>query len=155
VLFVHAGVDDTVAEMIREEGVEGVNARFERAMEDDLFGLYNGPLGNCFRTKYREIDFPLTDRGVESCHRSGLYAIAHGHQAQRRGQRVVLRSGLLNFECDSSLDRNTRALLGLPNEGGAVTIFRADGTVEGISTDRPFVRVFDPAELFAAVTVLG
>ncbi len=155
VLFAHAGLDDEMAAVLRRDGVEGLNARFAALLEDDLFELYNGAVGNMFRTKYRPLDYPLTPQGLEDVRAAGIHAIAHGHRNVLRGQRLTLRAGLLHFECDASLDINTRAVEGLSGRGGAATIFREDGSVLGISTDHPLVKQFDPAEHCDSVTIVG
>jgi hypothetical protein len=152
-LFVHAGVDDEVAAGIRQRGVEGLNAEFRRMLaERDVFDLYHGPIGNVFRTKYRPTDLPLTGRGVADLHRAGLYAIVHGHRNIPHGQRIVFRERMLNFECDASIDRNTRKLIGIPGLGAAATVFDRRGIALGISTDHPTIKVFDPADACRLVT---
>jgi len=153
-LLVHAGVDDVLASAIRREGVASVNAWFRQLMSDDPFDLYHGPVGNVFRTKYRTTDWPLTPQGTaDMCH-SGLYAVMHGHRNILRGQRIALRKGLLNFECDASVDRNTRIAEGLDGGGGAVTIIRPDGKVVAISTDYPCAKLFDPTIHAATTTIV-
>jgi hypothetical protein len=154
-LFVHAGVDDEMAALIRHEGVDGLNDLFHRMREDRLFELYNGTIGNMFRTKYRPVDRPLTYEGVLNMHRAGIYIIVHGHRNIEGGQRIVLRNGLVNFECDCSVDQNTRALESLDGAGGAATVFRPDGVVLGVSTDHPRVKVFDPAQYCDTITIVG
>jgi len=56
---------------------------------------------------------------------------------------------LLNFECDASIDRNTRRKEGLKGQGAAVTIFLPDRVVLGISTDYPYIKIFEPAALLS------
>ena len=56
----------------------------------------------------------------------------------------MLRKGMLNFECDATIDRGTRSKEGLQGPGAAVTIFRPDRTVLGISTDYPYIKVLEP-----------
>ncbi len=152
-LFIHAGLGDQTAQVLRDEGVEGLNAWFRRMIDEDVFELYFGPLGNAFRTKYRDIDYPLSADGVRDVRLAGVNAIVHGHKNILRGHRIVLRNGLLNFECDCSVDRNTRRIEGLEGAGGAVAVFRPDGRVVGISTDHPAGKVFDPAE-FAPLSII-
>lgn len=144
-LFVHAGLADGSARLLKDEGVAGLNGAFRRLLEQDLFELYHGPLGNTFRTKYRDIDFPLTEEGVENIHAAGVRAIVHGHRNIHYGQRLVMRRGILNFECDASVDINTRQVEGMTGFGGAVTVFEPDGRVWASSTDHPLVKVFDPS----------
>lgn len=153
-LLVHAGVGDGTAAVLAESGVAGVNAWFHRLMRDDMFELYFGELGNMFRTKYRDFDWPFTERGVAAMHRAGLYGIVHGHQNILRGQRVIMREGLLNFECDASVDINTRKLEGLTGNGGGVMVFRPEGVALGISADHPHVKVFDAATVFPVLTLV-
>jgi hypothetical protein len=147
-LFVHAGVDDAVARVLKNGGVDALNTWYKRLFDADLFELYHGALGNAFRTKYRDIDFPLTAQGVNDLHGAGIYAIVHGHRNILRGQRLMLRQGVLNFECDASVDRNTRRLEGLEGPGGACVIFEPGGPIRAISTDYPFIKDFDPARVF-------
>lgn len=147
-LFVHAGVDDQVAEVLHEKGVPGLNAWYQQLFDADLFELYHGAIGNAFRTKYRDIDYPLTERGVGHLHGAGIYAIVHGHRNILHGQRLTLRQGVLNFECDASVDRNTRILEGLAGPGGAAVVFQPAGRIQAISTDYPFIKDFDPARVF-------
>lgn len=153
VLFLHAGVDDQIAELLGQQGHEGLNAAFDDLLaRGDWFELYNGPVGNVFRTKYRMSEPQLTERGVAALGRAGIHAIAHGHRNITLGQRMIFRRGLLNFECDASIDRNTRALEGLSAHGAAATVFRSDGSVLAVSSDFPSCKRFDPAE-FCAVTI--
>jgi hypothetical protein len=143
-LFAHAGVDDVAADWIAQEGVDGVRARFRAALENDPFELYNGPLGNMFRTKYRDLDLPFTERGLRQLHRVGIHAIVHGHRNVFLGQHMNFRRGMLNFACDACIDRNTRQIESLPGDGSAATIIAEDGTIYGLSADHPAVKVFDP-----------
>ncbi|TPV96730.1 MAG: amphi-Trp domain-containing protein [Myxococcales bacterium FL481] len=151
-LLVHAGVDDVTARGLREGGIERLNSQFRHLLHADPFALYHGPLGNMFRTKYREHEPALTEAGVRSLHAAGIYAIIHGHKNLQRGQRVMLREGMLNFECDCSVDSGTRDLEQLPGAGAAVTIVRPDGLVMGISADCAHAKVFDLAKYFVTVT---
>lgn len=144
-LFIHAGLGDATAAILRRSGVEGLNEEFQRLVGTDLFDLYHGPIGNTFRTKYRDIDFPLTGAGVADIHGAGVHAIVHGHRNIHHGQRLVMRCGILNFECDASVDINTRRLEGMEGFGGAATVFEPDGRVWATSTDHPTIKVFDPS----------
>lgn len=147
-LFVHAGVDDVIASRIKTEGHDGANRWYRQLFESKaLFELYHGAVGNAFRTKYRETDRPLTPAGVADLREAGIHCIVHGHRNIQRGQRIIFRSGLLNIECDASVDINTRRVEGLDGPGGAATIFRPDGTILGVSTDYPAVKVFEPKAL--------
>ena len=153
-LLTHAGVDDVTAKIIDDEGVFGINTWFHRLLADDPFELYHGSVGNMFRTKYRDIDHPFTEVGVEHMYQAGLYGIVHGHQNIHRGQRVLMREGLLNFECDASVDVNTRRIEGLSGLGGATVVFRPDGVALGISADYPHVKVFDATRVFPLLTII-
>ena len=153
-LFLHAGVDDAVAGIIRREGIGGVNREFRILFEQNLFELYHGSVGNAFRTKYRDIDLPFTQSGLNDLHSAGIYAIVHGHRNILRGQRLVFREGMLNIECDASVDINTREMEGLAGHGGAVTIFEPRGNLIAISADYPYAKVFDAAANFPMVSFL-
>jgi Calcineurin-like phosphoesterase len=152
-LLVHAGVDDVTAKLLAREDVSGVNDLFHRLLADDPFELYHGPIGNMFRTKYRDSDHPFTSAGVEHMYTAGLYGIVHGHQNLLRGQRVRMREGLLNFECDASINCNTRRSQGLRGPGGAVVVFRPDGVALGVSADHPHVKVFDASRVFPLLAI--
>jgi hypothetical protein len=137
-------VDDEAARWLASEGIEGVRRRFRTALREEPFELYNGPLGNVFRTKYRDLDLRMTDRGRGDLHREGIYAIVHGHRNVFLGQHMNFRRGLLNFACDACVDRNTREIESLPGLGSAATLIAEDGTIYGLSADHPAVKVFDP-----------
>jgi predicted transcriptional regulator len=147
-IFVHAGIDDRMARLISEKGMKHINREFRKQMYKDPFDFYYGSMANIIRTKYRSVDRPLTRQGVKLLRKkSGVHAIVHGHRNLLHGQRVVLRKGIVNFECDTTLDRNSRAKEGLEGAGAAVTIFRPEGLVMGISSDYPYIKVFEPASI--------
>lgn len=139
-LFCHAGVDDVIARQLAVEGVEAVNRDFRALLTSDPFALYNGPLGNVFRTKYRKQDFPFTEHGAACLRSMGVHGIVHGHKSHVTGQQLQMRKGIANFECDTSLDRNTRLKCGLPGIGQAATIIGCD-SVRAISNDSMTDRV--------------
>lgn len=149
-LFIHAGLDDQIAQIVCENGVKHLNRKFRNKVKRDLFDFYYGPFANSIRTKYREVDRPLSRRGVESVRSRKIHTIVHGHLHLRHGQRITLRKGMINFECDSTLDRNTRQRVGIDGYGAAVTIIHPHGVVKGISTDYPFIKVFEPSSLVVA-----
>ncbi|MEZ4331597.1 MAG: metallophosphoesterase family protein [Myxococcota bacterium] len=151
-LFAHAGVDDVAASWLAREGIDAVRERFRTALEEAPFELYNGPLGNIFRTKYRDLDLPLTQAGAASLREAGLYAIVHGHRNVYLGQHMNFRRGVLNFACDACVDRNTRRVEDLAGPGSATTLLAPDGTIYGLSADHPAIKVFDPAANGAWVT---
>jgi hypothetical protein len=146
-LFIHAGLDDRIARIIQQQGVRHLNREFRYQLQNDLFDFYYGPIANTIRTKYRETDMPLTRAGVALLRQKGIQSIVHGHLNLLHGQRIMLRKGMVNFECDSTMDRNTRGKEGLSGGGAAVTIFRPEGMVLGISADHPYIKVFDPSDL--------
>lgn len=146
-LFVHAGLDDRAAKLISRHGVKHLNRLFHDHVKEELFEFYYGPLANIIRTKYREVDMPLTRKGSRLIHEAGIHAIVHGHDNRHHGQRIMVRKGIVNFECDATIDRNSRRKEGLQGCGAAVTIFHPDRWVMGISTDYPFIKVFDPSAL--------
>jgi hypothetical protein len=146
-LFIHAGLDDRIASLIEERGIDHLNHLFREQIQQDLFEFYYGPLGNTLRTKYRDVDMPLTRRGVERIYGQGVHAIAHGHRNRVGGQRIMLRHGLIHIESDTTMDRNSRAKEGLDGYGAGVTIVDPAGQVLGISTDYPYIKVFQPEAL--------
>ena len=146
-LFVHAGIDDRTAKLINRKGVKHLNRQFMEHVEDEFFEFYYGSLANTIRTKYRDVDMPLTHKGVELLHDAGIHVIVHGHDNRHHGQRIMLRKGMVNFECDATIDRHSRKKEGLAGEGAAVTIFHPDRLVMGVSTDYPQIKVFDPQSI--------
>ncbi|MEJ1354680.1 MAG: metallophosphoesterase [Candidatus Sedimenticola sp. (ex Thyasira tokunagai)] len=143
-LFIHAGLDDRITSLIKEEGIDYLNDLFRKQIKHDLFEFYYGPLANTMRTKYREVDMPLTHHGVERAYRQGIHTIVHGHRNSTKGQRIMLRQGMIHIECDITMDRNTRKKEGLDGYGVGMTIIRPEGKVIGISTDYPYAKVFEP-----------
>jgi len=143
--FVHAGVDNAGAKMIRTHGVKSINKQFKKKLRSDPFNLYYGPLGNMVRTKYRDHEKVFSKKGSLMIFNSGINAIVHGHRNLYYGQRIMLRKGIINFECDTSLDINTRKKEGLGNNSGAaVTIIHPQKLILGISSDYPYIKVFEP-----------
>jgi hypothetical protein len=149
-LFVHAGLDDVVANTLYEHGVDHLNQEFSDLIHSDPFEVYHGVLGNVFRTKYREFDYDFTSEGMDKLHRAGIYAIVHGHRNILQGQRLVIREGMLNFECDASVDCNTRDVENLYGPGAGVVIFDPRGFVQGVSTDYPYIKSFHPGNITVA-----
>ncbi len=143
-LFVHAGIDDRMAKLINRKGIKYLNKAFKEKIEDDdIFEFYYGPMANLIRTKYRDVDMPLTRKGVKLMHDADIHAIVHGHANRYYGQRIMLRKGMIHFECDATIDRHTRNKEGLKGRGAAVTIFHPKRLVIGVSTDYPHIKVFD------------
>lgn len=146
-LFMHAGMDDQGAKLVRDKGTKTLNRRFHKQMYHDPFDFYYGPLANTIRTKYREVDRPWTRRGAERLHTAGIHALVHGHDNLRCGQRILVRKGMVHVQCDATVDRNSRVKEGLVGPGAAVTIFEPAGQILGVSTDYPHIKVFDPSRL--------
>lgn len=143
-LFVHAGLDDATAVRLAARGTEVLNGDFSEQFARDPFAFYAGSLGNSLRTKYRPVDYPLSETGVSSVHAAGIHMVVHGHRSNRRGQRLALREGLLHLEADITLDRNTRKKEGFKRRGGGATLVSSEGYVMGISADYPRAKVFNP-----------
>jgi len=148
-LFVHAGLDNTVAQSINQRGVKGLNREFRAQLQGDPLRFYYGPVANVIRTKYRPGDRHLTKAGAKQVHETDVHVIIHGHKNGLTGQRISLRHSIVHFECDVTLDRHSRQREGLKGPGAGVTIVRPDKKIIGISTDHPYVKVFDPTDLLA------
>jgi hypothetical protein len=146
-LFIHAGFDDRIIRTVEEQGFAYLNRLYRKQVKHDLFEFYYGPLANTMRTKYREVDMPLTRHGVEQAYRQGVHAVVHGHRNRTDGQRIMLRQGMIHIESDITMDRNSRKKEGLAGYGTGVTIIRPEGQIIGISTDYPCVKVFEPEKL--------
>ena len=142
-LFLHAGLDDRMARVIQDKGLKTLNRMFRKQLFGSPFEFYYGPLANMVRTKYRPVDMPLTASGASLIQEMDIHAVVHGHMNLRHGQRIMLRHGIVNFQCDTTMNRNTRKREGLPGHGLAVTIFEPDGQVIGISRDYPCKKVFE------------
>lgn len=143
-LFTHAGLDNSITKTLQKSGIKKVNKLFKKLLNKDLCQFYYGSVANMMRTKYRSRDPILSDKGVQRMHRLGIHAIVHGHVSQSKGQNISLRSGLLHFECDITLDKNSRLKAGLPGLGAGVTTISPEGKIKGISSDVPHIKVFQP-----------
>lgn len=143
-LFIHAGLDDRVTHLIEEKSTDYLNRLYRKQIKNNLFEFYYGPLANTMRTKYRPHDMPLTNSGVKRAYHQGLHAVVHGHRNRTNGQRIMLRQGMIHFESDITMDRNSRAKEGLDHYGAGVTIIHPEGQVIGISTDYPHAKIFTP-----------
>ncbi len=144
-LFIHAGLDDDIARTIRDNGIKYLNQAFSEEVNKNPFDFYFSPLANTIRTKYRDIDRPFTRQGARLLAKSDIQVIVHGHRNLLHGQRIMLRKGIVNFECDTTIDRGSRKKESMPGTGASVTIFKPEGVVIGISTDYPKIKVFDPS----------
>lgn len=147
-LFLHAGLDDTMSQVLLKNGTGYANKAFHKNLKRrDLFGFYYSSLANTFRTKYRDADLPLTHRGVAAVHKSGVKMVVQGHVNRTEGQRITLKKGLVHIEADITLDRHSREAEGLHGFGmGATLIDRKNGVV-GISCDYPKAKVLPPDEV--------
>lgn len=146
--FSHAGLDDSIAQQLMHQSPEHINRAFRHQMQrGEIFQLYYSALGNVFRTKYRANDCPLTPAGAEQLKANGIFAIVNGHRSHQNGQQLLVRQGLLNFECDTQLNANCRKKSNLQTPGEAVTIFYADGLVSALSSDFPVTKQFHPRHL--------
>lgn len=148
-LFVHAGLDDRIARMLKDHGHSFLNQLFREQLTGDPFEFYYGPVANTIRTKYRNVDMPLTRSGANIAHEAGIHAIVHGHRNLHHGQRIAARKTLLNFECDITLDSCSRQREGLKGVGVGATLIRSSGNIIGISNDYDWVKVFNPKHILS------
>jgi len=146
-LFVHAGIDDQMAQQISKNGVDHVNRRFRKESRKDPFVFYSGTVANLMRTKYRDVDHPLTEAGVEELHLAGIKLLVQGHVNQHSGQELRSKHGLLHLEADITLDRHSRSSEGLDGIGTGATIISPDGNILGISRDYPHAKLFNPEQI--------
>ncbi|WP_254868589.1 metallophosphoesterase [Phaeobacter sp. HF9A] len=143
-LFVHAGVDDSMCDVLADGGPQAVNARYRAEQGAHPFAFYFGPLANLVRTKYRRSDAALTDRGVATLHRLGIHMVVQGHVNNHAGQRLLAKNGLLHLEGDVTLDRVSRRSEGLSGIGAGATLIFPSGDVIGLSRDYPRAKHFAP-----------
>lgn len=152
-LFCHAGIDDSIAKYFAQgadNASQTINLHFQNALEkQQLFHLYYNEFGNVVRTKYRNKDYPLTAAGAEYLKQQQIFAIVNGHRSHLDGQKLYLRQGLLNFECDTELNENCRKKSKLKADGESVTIFDQNGTVKAFCNDMIAPKAFDPRQLHA------
>ena len=143
-LFTHAGIDNKITKVIKKSGIKKVNQLYKKLLNKDLCEFYYGYVANLLRTKYRKTDPRLGKKGVKRMHQLGIHAIVHGHVSQLQGQNISLRSGILHFECDVTLDRNSRLKSGLCGYGAGVTTISPKGKIKGISNDAEKIKIFAP-----------
>ncbi len=149
-LFVHAGLDDSMCTLLADGGPDAVNARYRAEAERASFAFYFGPLANLVRTKYRASDCKLTRAGVDRLHRIGIHMVVQGHVNNHAGQRLLAKQGLLHLEGDVTLDRASRSLEGLPGIGAGATLIFPSGDVIGLSRDYPRAKHFAPERITAS-----
>lgn len=143
-LFVHAGLCDRMCEFLVVEGPEAVNARYRKEANRAAYRFYFGPFANLVRTKYRDTDCALTERGVDLLHRNGIHMVVQGHVNNHQGQRLLSKRGLLHLEGDITLDRASRRSEGLEGIGAGATLIYPSGDVIGLSRDYPRAKHFAP-----------
>lgn len=147
-LFLHAGLDDVMCHVLLKNGPRYANKAFHRNIQRrDLFSFYYSPIANTFRTKYRDADLPLTDRGVKAIHQAGIFVVVQGHVNRQQGQRLTLKQGLIHLEGDITLDRHSRAIEGLEGHGVGATLINKKVGIVGISCDYPTAKVMPPKQL--------
>lgn len=147
ILFIHAGLCDSLCEIVSQGGSETVNSCFIEEARSEPFAFYFSKVANLVRTKYRPTDRELTTKGVQSLHRAGLKMVVQGHVNNHAGQRLLVKSGLLHLEGDVTLDRASRRLEGLSGIGVGATLIYPSGDVVGLSTDFPKAKLFQPDSL--------
>ncbi|WP_089234941.1 metallophosphoesterase [Tropicimonas sediminicola] len=144
-LFVHAGIDDEICNLVSRNGTAAVNARYRRELNDHPLAFYFGSVANLARTKYRPSDHPLSQAGVAALHRAGIKMVVHGHVNNHAGQRLLAHGGLLHLEGDVTLDSASRRREGLPGLGAGATLVFPSGDVVGLSADYPRAKLFNPS----------
>ncbi|MDO6443389.1 metallophosphoesterase [Marinobacter sp. 2_MG-2023] len=144
-LFLHAGLDDRMAQLLAKRGIKYANRAFKKNLRSqNLFNFYYSPLANTFRTKYRNADLPLTKRGTKATTKAGIFVLVQGHINQCAGQRITLKKGLIHIEADITLDAHSRQREGLDGFGAGATLIDKKRGVVGISCDYPRAKVFKP-----------
>lgn len=143
-LFVHAGLDDSISEQIRQKGIKKLNRTFKKTLREDLFEFYFSSLATPFRTKYRQSDPLFSGKGAKAVKARGIYCVVHGHVSHCDGQHISLQKGLLHVEGDITLDRNSRRKEGLQGIGFGATIIHPRRMIIGISSDHPVAKVLSP-----------
>jgi hypothetical protein len=141
-IFLHAGLDDSVAKILEKKGVKALNSLYHKQLKRNLFEFYFGTVANVMRTKYRAVDLPLSPRGVRRVHKSGVHAVVQGHLNRKYGQRIVLKEGLIHIEGDITLDRNSRRKEGLRGLGAGHIQICPKGQIIGVSNDYPRTKIF-------------
>ena len=104
-LFVHAGLDDVVANTLYEHGVDHLNQEFSDLIHGDPFEFIAGFWATSLEPSTANLITTSLPK-ARKLHRAGIYAIVHGAQYPA-GTETGIREGMLNFECDASVDCNT------------------------------------------------
>lgn len=148
-LFVHAGVNDTVTERIRADGgVDKLNREFQQELREAPMRMYHGTLGNCVRTRYRISDEPLSDTGIRALEGAGVSLLVHGHsgingEVEDGCQRLSWRGGVMDLNCDVTINVHRRAISGIEDLGAAVVVLQPSGLLCGLSADSATGRWID------------
>lgn len=143
-LFVHAGLCDSLCETVAKGDVEAVNAGFIRQAFETPFEFYFGEIANMARTKYRLVDRRLSACGVRRLHEAGIKMVVQGHVNNHSGQRLLAKCGLVHLEGDVTLDRASRRNEGLSGIGAGATLIYPSGDIVGLSADFPKAKLFQP-----------
>lgn len=144
ILFVHAGLCDSMCDLLAAEGVDALNARYRSEALEPTPAFYFGPVANLVRTKYRESDGDLSEAGVSALHGVGVHMVVQGHVNNHHGQRLLAKRGFLHLEADVTLDRSSRRQEGLEGIGAGATLIFPSGDVIGLSRDYPWAKHFAP-----------
>ena len=147
-LFLHAGLDDSMSQMLLKNGTKYANKAFHSNLKRrDLFSFYYSSIANTFRTKYRDADLPLTQRGVDAIHKAGIHVVVQGHVNRQKGQRIAIKKGLVHVEADITLDSHSRKMEGLYDYGIGATLIDKETGIIGLSCDYPMAKVMTAKEL--------
>ena len=110
--------------------------------------MYHGTLGNCVRTRYRISDELLSDAGVQALEEAGLALLVHGHSdgsgsGSEGGQQLSRLGGLIDLDCDVTINAHRRAMGGMEDVGAAAVLLQSSGLVCALSLDREHGRWID------------
>ncbi len=136
-LFVHAGVSDSLVASMHKHSVQDLNQRFKKTLLMRPGETFLGAFGNAVRTRYRRYDRKFSTQGCASANELGICAVVHGHRSHREGQRMGMQSGLLHLAADVTLDRHTRRARKLRGRGAGIVSIEPSGCIEGMSSDYP------------------
>lgn len=141
ILYLHAGLDDQVASLMAEHGVDELNQRFQSQIHQNLFDFYYGEVANVVRTKYRKSDLKLSREGAKRLQEANIDLIVHGHVNRHRGQRLSQHQGVLHIESDVTLDRYSRQQEGLAGTGAGATVILPEQEIIALSRDLTYAKV--------------
>ncbi|QDY70720.1 metallophosphoesterase (plasmid) [Qingshengfaniella alkalisoli] len=153
-LFVHAGIDDEMCDLLSKGGLTAVNRRFRDGAHLHPLAFYFGSAANLTRTKYRTTDKQLTASGAQMLHDLGVKMIVQGHVNNSSGQRLLVKKGVLHLEGDITLDRTSRKRQGLQGAGAGATLIFPSGDVIGLSADYPKAKHFNPDHALKGTQIL-